>query len=126
MRSPSSVLAPSAVPEAPCVCPECRSQVLDWLRQYERAVESQASARRGRNPDLQVALAKNVSQHLRHLRRSLAKGPGTVVFLARQLFEAVEVAAGETSAPEDDILVAEVATLTCEAAAAEEVKTSCG
>jgi len=65
--------------------------MLDWLRQYERDVETHASRKGGRNPHLKVALAKHVTQHLRQLRRCLANGPGSVVFLAKQLFQAVEI-----------------------------------
>ncbi|MBV9469363.1 MAG: hypothetical protein JOZ57_08960 [Abitibacteriaceae bacterium] len=90
--------------------------MLDWLRQYERDVESQAGRKGGRNPHLKVALAKHVAQHLRQLRRTLANGPGSVVFLAKQLFQAVEmpVGASQTDSLQAVVQPSEEVPLSCD------------
>jgi|GEM_PF-5740965 len=88
-----------AVPLPPELCPTCRAQVLDWLRQYERAVETLAQHKRSRNVHLSRALAKHVAQHLRRLRKALAKRPHLGIELAKQLFEATEVSGPPSQDP---------------------------
>lgn len=124
MKPRSSSFSAPPLLEAPCLCPECRRQILDWLRQYERAIETQASSKRGRNSHLKVALAKHVTQHLRHLRRTLANGPGTIVFLAKQLFQAVEVPAAEREGP--NLKQSSGSTSNSTALNTEEVQHVCG